>query len=192
MPTGRVIVLNGTSSSGKSTLAATLQARLADAGECWVVIGLDDLFSKLPPAWVRYRDHVGPHAEEGIEFELVDGEVERRVGPIGTQVLAAYRAAVGGAARAGLNVIVDEVLLSEEDWTAWQAELAGIDARWVAVEADVDVTEQRERDRGDRMVGIARSQHAVVHRHPDYVTRVDTGVLDAGAAADAVLRAIRA
>ena len=60
-------------------------------------------------------------------FELLDGSIERRVGPFGRAVLAGYRAAVAGIARAGLDVIVDEVLLSEEDWRGWQVELAGLD-----------------------------------------------------------------
>jgi hypothetical protein len=51
-------------------------------------------------------------------FELVDGRIERGVGPFGRTVLAGYRAAVAGMARAGLDVIVDEVLLSAEDWDA--------------------------------------------------------------------------
>ena len=65
-----------------------------------VVIALDDYLGKLPPAWVRVGDHVGAHAEEGIVFELVDGEIERRLGPVGAQVIAAYRGAVGRAVRA--------------------------------------------------------------------------------------------
>ena len=36
-----VIVLNGTSSAGKSTLASVLQARPGEAGECWIVMGID-------------------------------------------------------------------------------------------------------------------------------------------------------
>src|SRR4051794_15582389 len=88
---GRVIVLNGTSSAGKTTLATKLQTRLTDGGECWIVIGVDDLFTKLPPAWVTYGAHVGARADDGIAFELVDGRVVRRIGPVGERVLAAYR-----------------------------------------------------------------------------------------------------
>ena len=68
----QVIVLNGTSSAGKSTLASALQARLAEAGECWIVMGIDDFLGKLPWAWVTYGDHVGEHADEGIAFEMVE------------------------------------------------------------------------------------------------------------------------
>ena len=79
MAAGRVIVLNGTSSAGKSTLASTLQRRFVDQGECWIIMGVDDMFLKLPPDWIRIRDFLGAHAEEGIAFETINGEVERRV-----------------------------------------------------------------------------------------------------------------
>jgi chloramphenicol 3-O phosphotransferase len=184
---GEIIILNGTSSSGKTTLASTLQAELACEGECWVVMAIDDFFGKLPHDWVRIGNHIGARADQGIEFELIDGEIERRIGPIGTQVMAAYRGAVGAAARAGLNVIVDEVLLSEEDWTAWQVELRGLPTTWVRVEIDLDTVEARERERGDRVIGMARAQHGIVHRYATYDLQVDTGRTDAKAAAAAVL-----
>jgi chloramphenicol 3-O phosphotransferase len=183
----QVIVLNGTSSAGKSTLASVLQARLADVGECWIVMGLDDFLGKVPWAWVTYGDHVGEHADHGIAFVTVNGEVECRVGPIGERVLAGYRGAVAAVARAGINVIVDEVLLSEDDWKAWQDQLDGLEVLWVAVIPDLDVVEQRERDRSDRLIGLARSQHRVVHRHAVYDVRVDTALMDPATAAAAIL-----
>ena len=192
MAAGRVIVLNGTSSAGKTTLATTLQARFADAGECWVVLGIDDVFAKLPFAFVRYGDrHVGAHGEEGIAFEMVDGELERRLGPVGERAMAAYRGMVSAAARAGLHVLVDEVLLSEGDWAGWQSALAGLDVLWVRVDADLDVLEARERARGDRLPGLARAQHPVVHRHPTYDVEVDTGTTGPQDAADEVIAVSR-
>jgi chloramphenicol 3-O phosphotransferase len=184
-----VIMLNGTSSAGKSTLASALQSRLSEAGECWIVIGIDDFLGRLPWAWVTYGDHVGEHADEGIAFEVVDGEVECRVGPLGERMLAAYRAAVAAIARAGINVIVDEVLLSDDGWNAWQVQLDRLKVTWVAVTSDLDVAEQRERDRTDRMIGLARSQHGVVHRRAAYDVQVDTGTTDPAAAAAAILAA---
>ena len=182
-------MLNGTSSAGKSTVASALQAELADCGECWIVIGLDDFLGRLPWAWVTYDHHVGEHADEGIEFAMVDGEVECHVGPVGERLLVAYRCAVAAVARAGINVIVDEVLLSENAWKSWQEQLVGLDVLWVAVTSDLDVVEQRERDRSDRMIGLARSQHGVVHRHAVYDVRVDTAVMDPAAATAAILAA---
>jgi chloramphenicol 3-O phosphotransferase len=188
---GRVVVLNGTTSSGKSTLARALQRNLAARGEPWIVIALDDFFARTPADWFRIGDHVGPHAEAGMVFEMVDGRIERRVGPFGRTVLSGYRAAVAGMARAGLDVIVDEVLLSAEDWEGWLVQLAGLDVRWVAVELSLETTLQRERERGDRVIGMAAAQFEVVHSFATYDIRVDTGLLtpeEAAEAAEAILR----
>ena len=190
MTAGRVVVLNGTSSAGKSTLALGLQARLTAAGECWFVIGIDDMFAKLPAPWVTYGEHIGAHADEGISFRLVDGAIERRIGPIGTQVMAGYRGWVASVARAGLGVIVDEVLLSEQDWIAWQTELEGLDVLWVRVECALEVLEARELARADRLPGLARSQFDLVHRHPTYGVVADTGRVEPEAAVDLVLEAL--
>jgi len=188
MGSGRVIVLNGTTSAGKSTLARALQRDLATRGEPWLVIALDDFFARSPRDWFQIGGHVGAHAEAGMVFAMVDGRIERRVGPFGRTVLAGYRAAVAGMARAGLDVIVDEVLLSAEDWEGWLVELAGLDVRWVAVELPLETTLQRERDRADRVVGMAAAQFDVVHSFPTYDARVDTGRLTPEEAAAAILR----
>jgi chloramphenicol 3-O phosphotransferase len=187
-----VIVLNGPSSTGKSTLATALQRRLTAEGRCWFVYAMDDYFAKVPFAWVTAGTHVGEHADEGVVLEIVDGEFRMRLGPIGRQVLAAWRGAVGAAARAGLNVIADDVVLTDEEWRGWQAELAGVDAHWVRVHVDLDVLEERERARGDRMPGQARSQYDAAYRYPTYDATVDTGRLAADDAAAAVLADWRA
>ena len=190
--TGSIIVLNGPSSSGKSTLAAAVQRRFAADGECWFVYAMDDYFAKVPFDWVTAGRHVGAHADEGVTLEIVDGEFRMRMGPIGRRVLTAWRGAVGSAARAGLNVIADDVVLTEGDWQAWQAELDGLDPHWVRVHIALDVLEERERASSDRMAGQARSQYEDAYRYPAYDADVDTGSLDPDAAAAVVLAGWRA
>ncbi len=186
---GRVIVLNGASSSGKTTLAAALQARLSALGECWIIIGVDDYIARLPFDWVSAGDHVGPRAAEGLTVQPVNGEVELRLGPVGRRLWAAYRAGVSGAARAGMDVIVDEALLGESEWEGWQQELDGLDVLWVRVTADAALIEARERERGDRVIGLARSQLDVVHRFHEHGVTVDTGKLSSSEAVDVILAA---
>jgi chloramphenicol 3-O phosphotransferase len=186
---GSVIVLNGPSSSGKTTLARALQRRFAADGACWFVYAMDDYFAKVPREWVSAGKHVGAHAEQGVVLESFDGVFQMRLGPIGRQVLAAWRGAVGSAARAGLNVIADDVILTEEEWDAWQIELSGIDTHWVRVQIALEVLEAREQARGDRMPGHARAQYEDSYRFPTYDAEVDTGELDPERAADAVMQA---
>jgi chloramphenicol 3-O phosphotransferase len=189
---GSVIVLNGPSSCGKSTLAAALQRQFAAIGECWFVYGIDDYFAKVPFDWVTAGKHIGMHAEQGIVLEVVDGKFCMRTGPIGRSMLVAWRGAVGSAARAGLNVIADDVTLTEDDWLAWQVELDGIDTHWVCVQIALDLLEAREAARADRIPGQARAQYDDAYRVPTYDAAVDTGTLDPEAAAAAVLAGWRA
>jgi chloramphenicol 3-O-phosphotransferase len=79
VPPGEVVILNGTTSAGKTTLAVELQAQLAAAGECWLVWGIDDFLAKLPVAWLAYDDE-GEHADAGIRFDRVDGGITFRPG----------------------------------------------------------------------------------------------------------------
>jgi chloramphenicol 3-O phosphotransferase len=189
---GSVIVLSGPSSAGKTTLADELQRRFAADGECWFVFAMDDYFGKMPFDWVTAGKHVGARADDGVVLEIVDGTFRMRMGPIGRQVLAAWHAAIGSAARAGLNVIADDVTLTDEEWQGWRTELAGLDAHWVRVQIALDVLEAREEARGNRMPGQARSQYEDAYRFQTFAAEVDTGVLDPQEAAAAVLAGWRA
>ena len=185
-----VIVLIGTSSAGKSTLAAALQGLLTQAGECWLVMSQDDFFARIPRAFVRCGTmHVGSLADQGVSLAIVNGVLTRRVGSVGERLLDAYRAAIAATARAGVNVIVDEVLVDESDWQSWVKHLDGLDVQWVGVRAELDFIEQRERGRADRVNGLARAEYDQVHRYATYGTEVDTAVLDPPAAARAILAA---
>jgi chloramphenicol 3-O phosphotransferase len=186
---GRVIVLQGTSSSGKTTLAAAVQDRLLATGACWIVTGVDEWFAHLPRAWTGIDDRRGPHADDGIVFDTRGG-FEMRMGEVGRALLRAYRASVGAMAREGINVIVDDSMLREEEWVSWQQATDGLDVLWVRVHLDLGVVEARERARPDRVLGMARWQYDLVHRFATYDVEVDTGALGPDEAAAVVVGAL--
>lgn len=183
-------MLDGPSSSGKTTLAIGVQERLIARGDCWIVMGVDDWFAKLPKEWAAVRNHRGVFADDGVVLDTTGGSFEMRMGRVGDSLLRAYRDAVGAAARAGLNVIVDDVQLREVEWAMWQTATADLDVTWVKVRIDLDILEAREVARGDRVIGMARWQYDQVHRFASYDLIVDTGVLDQESAADAVFAAL--
>ena len=185
---GDVIVLNGTSTAGKSTLAAEMQTQLVARDSCWVILGIDDFLGKLPAPWVRYHE-AGAHADEGVSFERIGGDIVFRAGPVGRAVLTGYRRSVAAVVRSGVNVIVDEVVLDEEAWAQWDSELRALDPFWVRVDCPIEVCEGRERGRADRLPGLARSQAAFVHRHPQYDFAVDTSTASPPELAQAVIAA---
>lgn len=157
----RVIVLNGVSSSGKSSIARSLQEQLPDA---WLTLGVDDLIDAMPR---RMQESIA-----GIAFEP-DGRVI--VGDGFARLDRAWGVGVAAMAAAGAPVIVDEVLLSGgHGQERWRTTLAGIDTLWVGVHCDLAVLADRERSRGDRVIGMAADQLPLVHAGVRYDLEVDT------------------
>src|SRR5258708_36358797 len=66
---GRVVVINGASSAGKTTLAETFQEARAADGECWVIFGIDDFMPRLPRRWVAIDAWSGSLAADGVRLE---------------------------------------------------------------------------------------------------------------------------
>ena len=98
-----VIVLNGGSSSGKSSIATCLQRRLEGT---WLTLGIDDL--------IRALSH-GPSdttAAGSLEFRP-DGSVV--VGATFRRAEAAWDKGLAAMAHAGIGVIIDEVFLAAGD-----------------------------------------------------------------------------
>jgi len=160
MPT-QVIILNGGSSAGKTTLARDLQDLLLGA---WLTFGTDTLVAALPA-----RMRVGG---DGISFgtdgEVTPGEEFRRLDEAWARGLAA-------AARAGAHLIIDEVFIGGPASQArWRDALTGLGVLWVGVRCDPEVAGAREAARGDRVTGMAAGQAHLVHRDVHYDLEVDT------------------
>lgn len=158
-----IIFLNGCTSSGKSSIAAALQATLTTP---YLRMGIDDAFATVP---LKYHQ-----SEEGFLFDRDErGLVRLNMGPVGSAALEAHRHAAAAAARSGANLILDEVLLPGM-LADWLALLDGLDVFIVGVRCELDELERREAARGDRVIGQARGQFDLVHADVVYDVEVDT------------------
>ena len=165
MRLGRVIVLNGASSSGKTSIVKTLQSMLEAP---YLDAGLDRFLWMLPKQYLDrplWDDVLGLNTEAGRT---------------GHRLVSGMHRAVVALSEAGCNVVADHVLV-EPAWVADAATLFGeLPAYLVGVRCPLEVLEQRERDRRDRTLGQARGQHVVVHAHilasGGYDIEVDTSV----------------
>ena len=63
---------------------------------------------------------------------------------------------------------------------------------WVGVHCPLAIAEQRERERGDRIVGTVRGQHALVHTFRKYDIDIDTSVAAPQECAEAILAVLDA
>ncbi|MBU2665478.1 chloramphenicol phosphotransferase CPT family protein [Actinoplanes bogorensis] len=136
---GRVILLNGASSSGKTSIGRALLPLLA---EPWFFVPMDAIGEMRSTVHTRVLD---------------DGEIEAML--VRTRV--GYHRLVAGLASAGNDVIMDYPL--SESWRVADlvATLDGFDVTLVEVRCSAEELERRERARGDRPVGLARSQAAI-------------------------------
>jgi chloramphenicol 3-O phosphotransferase len=170
----RVVILNGAPSSGKTTLATAFRDQRAAAGDFWLLIGIDDVLSKIPSEWKSAGSDRGQFAADGIRFEMMQERPVVRVGSVGRRMLRAYQAAVAAAAHVGLNVIVDEVVIDRTSWDDWTVALGDLDIVWVGVRCSPEVAEERNRARGNRYAGLARALTATVHQDARYDFEIDT------------------
>jgi chloramphenicol 3-O phosphotransferase len=102
--TARIILLNGVGSAGKTSIAKALQTITA---EPFLYVAMDAFLEMLPEAsWGR---------PDGITFETAqqDGKpsVVIHTGPVAERTLHGMRRAVAAMARAGSDIIVDDVMI---------------------------------------------------------------------------------
>jgi len=167
-----ILVLNGASSSGKTSLARALQLRWAGP---LLHLGTDTALALLPPSYVGMK----PSAREGIEFyEDADehGPVVRvRSGPVGDKLRWSFARAVRQLAEDGHDVVLDLVLFDPSGVRSWAEALRAQRVYLIGVHCDTAVLEARELERGDRYRGLARAQLSTVHAHRScYDLEVDT------------------
>lgn len=163
MEPGKIIFLNGASSSGKTSVLNELQDLLT---EPYLNAGIDKFLWMLPD---RYLDR--PLWDDVLG--LAD-----HAGLAGHTLFKGMHRAIVALALSGNNVLADHVLV-EENWLRDCAELfAGLPAFLVGLRCPLDVLEEREKQRKDRTLGQARRQHELVHAHGLYDLEVDTSQFD--------------
>jgi chloramphenicol 3-O phosphotransferase len=90
------------------------------------------------------------------------------------RLMDGMRRSVATLARAGNSCVVNDVMLSAADQRSYTDACTGIELHFVGLHAPLDVLEHRERDRGDRVVGLARWQYPRVHNGISYDFEIDT------------------
>lgn len=161
---GRIIVLNGGSSSGKTSIARALQHVLPGT---WLAWSIDDLVDAMPHAPASVDDG-------GVTFGS-DGEVD--VGPAFMAAMAAWRTGLAAMVRDGASIVLDDVFLAGgASQDLLRAHLDGLDVLWVGVRCDPQIAAEREAARGDRVAGMAELQAEIVHQGVSYDVEVDSGI----------------
>jgi chloramphenicol 3-O phosphotransferase len=173
---GRVVILNGAGSVGKSSLASEFHDLRAARGEFWFRAGIDDVLAKVTFPWLDIGWPAGPgaHADQGLRIvPSSDGDV-MDVGPLLRELLHTYQDGAAVNARRGVDVLVDEACLDAALHARWGEVLADLDVQWVAVRCAPEEMARREAARGDRPIGLAAALANTVHRGVAYDGEIDT------------------
>ena len=140
---GQIIVVNGTSGSGKTTACELFVKRRSDF---WMRYGIDDfLRSTFPPQF----GHHGPFAERGFCARPVDanepeGTLRWEFGEEGWAAFHSFHEWIAASSRQGCNIIVDHLLLTDPPvLTDLARRLDGLPALLVTLKPDFDVLMQR-------------------------------------------------
>ena len=166
MEKGRIIYLNGVTSSGKTSIVEALQARR----DVFFYVVANDLFQEM------------------IGEDYLKEDYWKYLGEV---IIMMYHTAKLFSDM-GKNVIIDGILVEREGVTPHyeqlQEILRGNPLDIVEVFCPPEICRQRNIDRGDRYEGQSEEQAALMAKDIRYSMRVDTSKLSPEECADEILR----
>jgi chloramphenicol 3-O phosphotransferase len=178
-----IVLINGASSSGKSTLIKILQDKLERP---FLNAGLDKFIWMLPyrylntALWSEYFEY---SYTSGTDKRIKAIKVRRR----GHQLVSGMHLAVAALLQSGNNVLVDHVFMDPN----WVAECASLFHPYrvylIGLHCPLAVLENREASRKDRTLGQARAQYHIIHRQLKYDLTIDTNKFSAEDAANQII-----
>ena len=148
----QIILLNGPSSSGKSTLSKTLQGLIEERRqESYHIVSIDD-YMKLSTDETIYEDDVFD-----ISGDMCNGALE--------------------ALHTSPGVIIDHVITSERIYHQLIQMLGQYPICSVHVVCPLEILLQREFARKNRCLGSAEASYTYLYPKDDYDLAVDTSVM---------------
>ncbi|MBI3929376.1 MAG: hypothetical protein HY319_27770 [Armatimonadetes bacterium] len=172
MTQGKLIILNGGSSAGKTSLGQALQDIMP---ECYVLLGIDLFWMALPPKQLNLS-HVDPEYYRWSDHTEEDGReyFEVQPGPLLNQAMYARYRAIKAYLDYGMNVIADDVVWKKEWLVDTVTLLEGYHVTFVGVHVSDEEGARRETVRGDRHGGWNRGSATAAHRYAIYDIEIDT------------------
>jgi chloramphenicol 3-O phosphotransferase len=151
-----VIVLNGTSSSGKTTIARAFQDI---APRLFLNFSIDSILDTLPPRALK---------RIAESEDLADLRVP--------ELVKAFYACAGTLLNLGHDLIIDHAITASYHADLLAEATRGHRVLLVGIDCPVDVLRQREAARGDRRRGLAEQQARTIHTRLTYDLFIDSSV----------------
>jgi chloramphenicol 3-O phosphotransferase len=171
---GRAIIINGGSSTGKTSLGKALQHELTQP---YLLMGIDLFWFTMPEKQIDL-DTVDPEFYTWTQ-ETKDNVPYFRIipGPILDSMMIARYKAIATYLEDGLNVIADDVIWKRLWLEECLKSLSPYEVYFVGLFCDERILAQREIQRGDRRRGWARGSQIYTHMDTSYDLRIDNSDL---------------
>lgn len=172
MEKGFIVFLNGTSSSGKTSISNSI-IELSD--KKFLQLSIDEFAPSLFQSYIAWLNTKYP------QIEKVSEENERKcVDLLTPPVISLFHTTIRVFSEIGINVIVDHVAGANKDWLMECIHLLeGYPVVFVGVKCSLEELEKREKSRGDRDIGLASSQFHSIHSYGNYEIEVHTDKINA-------------
>ena len=162
----QIVLLNGPSSSGKSTLSKALQHYILEQnGKKYEIVSIDD------------------HMKLREDEKIYEDDVYEISADICNAVLKLLKTSSG--------VIIDHVITSERIFRQLAESLCEYELLLVKVTCPLEVLLQREKVRGDRHIGSAKSSYTYLYPKEGYRLTVDTHLLSTDECAARIFQALQ-
>jgi len=150
-----ILILSGTSSSGKSTLSKQLQKRLGDG---WLYFSMDTYLSMLGSKFMNLNPdnpdvctpnnicYAQKHSDD--TYKIITGELCNKLYATIPKVLTLL-------SEQGFHIILDSFITGFEEHSFYKEQLQHNGLMFIYLHAPIEVISQREVARGDRLRGSA-------------------------------------
>ncbi|WP_028023986.1 chloramphenicol phosphotransferase CPT family protein [Enterovibrio calviensis] len=169
----QIILLNGTGSSGKTSIAKELIEMLPVQ---YLNFSIDSVLYALPPSDLE---------------KMMEGKAITRQGYDYPTLVRGYHQAAKGLAKAGCKLILDNAWIPDDEKRDMLEALSEFDVCLIGVKCELKTANERERQRGDRAIGLAESEFPHVHASMHYDLELDTTSVSPSTSAQKILSSLK-
>ncbi len=168
-----IVILNGTSSSGKTSILKSLQN---SSESIYLEFGIDKFIFMLPKKYLN----------TSLWLEVM-GAADK-AGPVGIDLIKTMHKSAQYLNEQGVHLVLDHILI-EDIWKQHIDEIfPKTNVFLFGIYCPLEILEERERTREDRTLGQAKKQFDIVHKNISYDEIIDTSKASPTESAQFILR----
>lgn len=193
---GVVIILNGPSAAGKSSIQNEIQKQ---SKSLFLKVGIDNFFDALLPTpdltGFEETKEFNQYTNQGVFIRGIRMKLDHEghqivpleIGPAGDKIISGMHHSIAAYASQGNNVAVDYILYKPEWLPDLIHALKSTKVYFIGIKAPLTVLEEREKSRGTSPIGHARSHYNHVHTGMTYDLELDASTLSPEESAKTIL-----